>query len=302
MTGEERTVWLLKVSITFWAPSLLSNTISAITIGRCLMMRQLSMMPPTGVMALSMSAAVVPGAKFWAITTYGPASPRIWKPWFLLKLVAAGPVGAVGGAPLGEGVESFFCWVLLLGGCCSSERIRAWASFAACRFCRLRLAAGGMKALGSVMREARGPRAGVLVLTWTLPVLWRRRFLSLFCAELLGQWMAADETGRHPTTVCGPTFFTPARLERGPGPALCRRSFPKILAASSSAFLRSRAIARRRVQWSVFVVPWRDGMQQGRGVASKRTCVDDLLELSRDFGSAPVVCCRCRHRANSRSS
>ena len=33
--------------------------------------------PPTGVIALSISAAVVPKAKFLAITAYGPASPRI---------------------------------------------------------------------------------------------------------------------------------------------------------------------------------------------------------------------------------
>ena len=37
--------------------------------------------PPTGVKALSMSAAVVPAAKFFAIIMYGPASPLIEIPF-----------------------------------------------------------------------------------------------------------------------------------------------------------------------------------------------------------------------------
>jgi hypothetical protein len=37
-------------------------------------------MPPTGVMALSISAADVPYAKFLAMTMYGPAIPRIDNP------------------------------------------------------------------------------------------------------------------------------------------------------------------------------------------------------------------------------
>jgi len=44
------------------------------------MSRQLKLTPPTGVIALSISAAVVPKAKFLAMTTYGPASPLIVKP------------------------------------------------------------------------------------------------------------------------------------------------------------------------------------------------------------------------------
>lgn len=36
--------------------------------------------PPIGAMALSISAAVVPGAKFSAITTAGPAIPRMEMP------------------------------------------------------------------------------------------------------------------------------------------------------------------------------------------------------------------------------
>lgn len=38
---------------------------------------QPDMSPPTGAMTLSMSAAVVPGAKLLATTQYGPAAPRI---------------------------------------------------------------------------------------------------------------------------------------------------------------------------------------------------------------------------------
>lgn len=60
----KRTVWLLNVSMTLSAPSLLSKTISAMTIGCDLSKRQLWTIPPMGVIALSISAAVVPGAKF----------------------------------------------------------------------------------------------------------------------------------------------------------------------------------------------------------------------------------------------
>lgn len=74
------TVWLLNVSMTLSPPSRLSNTISAIMMGCVLTSRHEMTRPPTGVTALSMSAAVVPGAKFWAMTTNGPASPRIERP------------------------------------------------------------------------------------------------------------------------------------------------------------------------------------------------------------------------------
>ncbi len=45
------------------------------------------MRPPIGVMALSISAAVVPGAKFSAITTEGPARPRMDMPLEVLGLL-----------------------------------------------------------------------------------------------------------------------------------------------------------------------------------------------------------------------
>ena len=41
------------------------------------MITQLTTTPPTGVIALSISAVVVPGARFLAITKYGPARPRM---------------------------------------------------------------------------------------------------------------------------------------------------------------------------------------------------------------------------------
>jgi hypothetical protein len=68
---------LLKVDTTLSAPSLDSKIISAMTLGLSVIMRQLRHTPPIGVIALSISSAVVPGAKFFAMTIYGPASPLI---------------------------------------------------------------------------------------------------------------------------------------------------------------------------------------------------------------------------------
>ena len=75
-----RTFSLLNVAITFSAPLLSMKTISAITVGDEVMTLQLVISPPIGVMADSMSAAVVPGAKLLPTTTYGPASPRMLIP------------------------------------------------------------------------------------------------------------------------------------------------------------------------------------------------------------------------------
>jgi hypothetical protein len=47
------------------------------TLGLSVVIRQLRQTPPTGVIALSISSADVPCAKFLAITIYGPASPLI---------------------------------------------------------------------------------------------------------------------------------------------------------------------------------------------------------------------------------
>lgn len=71
------TFWLLNVSTTLSAPSFVSKTSSAMTLGLSEMIRQFNTFPPTGVMALSISAAVVPRARFLIMTIDGPASPRI---------------------------------------------------------------------------------------------------------------------------------------------------------------------------------------------------------------------------------
>ena len=51
--------------------------ISAITVGVDEIILQLCISPPLGIMADSISAAVVPGAKLVPTTTYGPAVPRM---------------------------------------------------------------------------------------------------------------------------------------------------------------------------------------------------------------------------------
>lgn len=72
---------LLNVAITFSAPLFSAKAISANTVGEEVMTLQLKISPPIGVMADSMSAAVVPGAKLLPTTIYGPASPRILIPF-----------------------------------------------------------------------------------------------------------------------------------------------------------------------------------------------------------------------------
>lgn len=47
------------------------------TVGVDVIILQLSISPPLGIIADSMSAAVVPGAKLLPMTTYGPAVPRM---------------------------------------------------------------------------------------------------------------------------------------------------------------------------------------------------------------------------------
>lgn len=47
------------------------------TVGVDVMTLQLCISPPLGIIADSMSAAVVPGAKLLPMTTYGPAVPRM---------------------------------------------------------------------------------------------------------------------------------------------------------------------------------------------------------------------------------
>lgn len=68
---------MLNVSTTLSAPSFVSKIISAITFGRSVINRQDITTPPTGVIALSISAKEVPCDRFFTITIYGPARPRI---------------------------------------------------------------------------------------------------------------------------------------------------------------------------------------------------------------------------------
>lgn len=144
----ERTVFPLNASITLSPASLDPNTISASMIGLVFTTRQTSISPPTGVITLSISAAVVPGAKFCIRTENGPARP----------LIEISGSGAFSTALLG-----FLCWFRCgflgpvgtparalgpVGGWGPSKRWRAPASLAA------RFAARGF-APGAEMREAR---------------------------------------------------------------------------------------------------------------------------------------------------
>lgn len=138
------TVLSLKVSMTRSPPSRDVNAISTIMMGFDLTIRQLTISPPTGVMALSMSAAVVPGAKFCAMTVNGPARPRMVIPMGLLLAAPAAPLG------------------LMMLTCCGasvdvSMRSRA-ADRRAARRPGLLLAAPG-----AVMRELREPRSSPLM-------------------------------------------------------------------------------------------------------------------------------------------
>lgn len=84
------TVLSLKVSMTRSPPSREAKAISKMRKGFDLTMRQLTTSPPMGVIALSISAGVVPGAKFCAMTVNGPARPLIVMPIELLALFAFG--------------------------------------------------------------------------------------------------------------------------------------------------------------------------------------------------------------------
>jgi hypothetical protein len=68
--------------MTLSASSRVSKSSSAATIAPDRMIVHLNPDPANGAMAFSMSAADVPGAKFSATTTQGPARPRIEKDFF----------------------------------------------------------------------------------------------------------------------------------------------------------------------------------------------------------------------------
>ena len=77
--------------MTFSAPVLSVNTISAMTVGVDVKILQLCSSPPMGSIADSISADVVPGAKLLPCTTYGPANPRILYPLPGARAVACAP-------------------------------------------------------------------------------------------------------------------------------------------------------------------------------------------------------------------
>lgn len=137
----KRTKLLLNLAITASAPSLLSNTISAITIGVVFNNRQLVTSPPYGVMALSISAAVVPGAKFCAITTNGPANPRMLIPGLNLPPAAGGGKAGLPSEGASDLISADWTWAVRRCCCCCG-----------C-FLPPRLPAAGRE--GSVIREAR---------------------------------------------------------------------------------------------------------------------------------------------------
>ena len=184
--------------------------------------------PPMGVIALSMSAAVVPGAKFCAMITKGPARPRIVRPR--------------SNDPPEPACESELIVpkVFLADAGRSSVLIRASATCAARRFWR-GLPAG--PASGFEIREAREPGLGLLrALPPDCEFPWRSYAHSPFKLPVLARG-------------CADRFVTPARLAREPrGPlgalagVLERRSLPKIFAASASFFFRSRPEKEERHQ------------------------------------------------------
>ena len=80
------TVWPLKVLTTAFAASLLSITTSAMTVGLVAISVVFNTLPTTVIIALSISAADVPGAKFAAWTIAGPAMPLMENPPFGLRM------------------------------------------------------------------------------------------------------------------------------------------------------------------------------------------------------------------------
>lgn len=148
--------------MTFSPPSLDANAISTTMNGCVLTISQLTISPPTGVIALSISAAVVPGAKFCAMTAKGPASPRIVMPasrvwfWFWFWFWALPPF------------FTMLTWRLTE----SSVSMRSKAAVSRATFF---LAAAFLAAAppGRVIRELRGALAGELLLLGRLTELCR---------------------------------------------------------------------------------------------------------------------------------
>lgn len=260
---------LLNVSITRSPPSRDTNSISTRINGLVLTIRQLAISPPTGVMALSMSAAVVPGAKFCAMTLKGPASPRI------VRFCA------------GFGLITLTCALLPP----SSMSMRS--SAAASRDLRLLAALGVLflaAAPGAVMREpSEPPRLTVSCRSCvqsrsTLPAGRLARAARGCCwgwgSE--GCQLAGAEIWRRSEA----TFLTPTRLARDGAlgadfsldGALCRRPREKILLARVSFLLRSRPKGRRS-----------DGQMGEAGGAARGPGVPSLMILSKSAASFAIV-------------
>ena len=96
---DGRTFFPLNVATTFAAPSSSRKIISAMTVGKLDTSLQLDISPPMLYITLSISAAVVPGAKFCAITTFvgagTAAAPLMLKPEPRKAPDLVGDVGAV---------------------------------------------------------------------------------------------------------------------------------------------------------------------------------------------------------------
>lgn len=111
VAAQRLTIWPSRNLITASAAGRVSKAISATMMGCSLTSRQLRTTPPTGVTTLSISAAVVPGAKFCAITTDGPASPLMEMPLADAAATAAA-AGALAAPPprmrSGRGTRSRF--------------------------------------------------------------------------------------------------------------------------------------------------------------------------------------------------
>lgn len=213
-------------------------------------------MLPMGVIALSISAAVVPGAKFCAMTTKGPARPRIVNP-----LLNDPPDPACDSELI---VPKDF----LADAGRSSVLIRASATCAARRFWR-GFPAG--PAFGFEIREAREPDMGLLrALPPDCELPWRSYAHPPFRLPVLARG-------------CTDLFAIPARLAREPpGPlgafaGTLERRLPKILAAKASFFLRSRPVKEKGHRVSSFF--WCRGSNR-----RKRTIVDETLEVGGDLG------------------
>lgn len=136
------TFLLLNVLITVSAPDFSTKVISAMTVGVVATRRHSVICPPTSSMTLSMSAAVVPGAKLEAMTTCGPAAAPL--------MLTPGPLPFVAAASY---PPCPLLLALLMGsddGCEKAEGLARWLSVVGGR-----LKLGGLRAprIGAVLER-----------------------------------------------------------------------------------------------------------------------------------------------------